>query len=491
MTDFSLAPTPGVSRRKRLRKDPKPRFKDDLTDQLDAVGGCSSIALAGDHLARGLRSLLDGLDYGELEAKYSSQGRRGFHPRHVVGVLVYGSLIGVHHSTKLATRLESDLALRFMAGGHAISAGVLRRFRRENREFFEEAHGWTVRAAHEQKLLDPEQLAVDSVRLRAHASTNAVRTVTRSRKRLEELSAVEVAKLDDQSRAEHLAKVLKHKRALELCDEAQRPNIVLTNPGAGLMKFPNGASAPGHRATVTAAGTKLRLVVSVLIDADGNDYGKLGPALLKARATLREAGVILDKQMQAAADAGYFSERDLAFASENREWVDVLINEGTSKQTPGVGKTPVFNHSAFIKKGESLICPAGRSMDGPYADGKGKERWQGVGCENCALKPQCTTSKHRQLVIDHAYNKIRNELRERMARPGARERYNERIATVEPVFSYLEDVMNFRRVSTRHLAGAAAEIMLKVFAYNVSRLLAAKKLIRVYFVVAIGAVGDA
>ena len=55
------------------------------------------------------------------------------------GIALYGSLTGLHESTKLAAALETDAALRLLSGGHAISAGTLRRFRNTNRAFFEDA----------------------------------------------------------------------------------------------------------------------------------------------------------------------------------------------------------------------------------------------------------------------------------------------------------------------------------------------------------------
>lgn len=41
-------------------------------------------------------------------------------------------------------------------------------------------------------------------------------------------------------------------------------------------------------------------------------------------------------------------------------------------------------------------------------------------------------------------------MRTRIDAPGGRQRYNRRIATVEPVFSKLESAMGFRRASSRH-----------------------------------------
>ena len=74
-------------------------------------------------------------------------------------------------------------------------------------------------------------------------------------------------------------------------------------------------------------------------------------------------------------------------------------------------------------------------------------------------------------------------MRDRLTRPGARERYNRRISTVEPVFSAIEDSMGFRRVSSRLPETVRAEILLKVLAHNVARLVTAKRVRCVYVLV--------
>jgi hypothetical protein len=53
----------------------------------------------------------------------------------------------------------------------------------------------------------------------------------------------------------------------------------------------------------------------------------------------------------------------------------------------------------------------------------------------------CTPSKQRQLVVNWEYEKLQKAMRERMSHEGAQARYHQRMATVEPVFSYLEDSM--------------------------------------------------
>lgn len=460
--------------RKRINKAPDPRFKPDVSDLPDPILGCPEAALPANHIARAVKAELAEMDFSTLEARYSSQGQHGYHPRHVLGALLYGSIIGIHHSTKLAAALRTDLAARLVAGGHAISEGRLRAFKRENLELYEAVQRRLLGVAHERGLLATDQLAVDSVRLRAHASMSAVKTLKRSRTRLAELSAIDVTRLGEEERRAHDEKVEKHRATIHLCEEQQRTNIVETSPSAGLMKFPSGASAPGHRATVVAAGVKQRFIVDVLVDSASNDFGKLGPAILRARHALESVGVRLDQPMQVAGDAGYFCAADLAFAAKNRNLVDVLIAEGRSKTRDAADGAKLFDVDDFTRnEADQLVCPAQKPMNGPLKDGD-RERWEGLGCESCGLKSQCTRGAKRTVTIDIGYHEVRDAMRVRMAQPGAKERYNQRIATVEPVFAAIEDEMGFRRVTSRHGPSVRAEVMLKVIAYNLKRLIAAK-----------------
>lgn len=476
---MTLEPPPTESRRprRRQRRDPDPHFKPDTSHQLDAILGCPAESVPVGHLAWAVLEIVEQLDTSSIEAGYSSLGRNGYHPKSTLAVWVYASLIGLHHSTKVARALQTDAAMRLVARGGKHSGATLRRFRQGNAALFAAAIDATLRLARQRGLLDEKDLAVDSVRLRAHASTKAVRTRARSTKRLAELATVDPTKLGEAQRVEHAAKVKKHQEALALCEERGTTSVVLTNPSAALMKFPTGAGLPGHRVTVTAAGQKERFVVAVLVDGATNDYGKLGGAVTAAKDALRAAGLPEDVPLQVAADAGYWSESDLAFAAGAREWADVLVADpGTfNGQTAGH-----FGREAFtILPDQTATCPAGRAMRGPFDDANGRQKWIGVGCATCDLKPRCTPGRERALTVSMAAEAMRG----RLARPGARERYNRRISTVEPIFSAIEDSMGYRRVSSRLPETVKAEILLKVLAHNVSRLVTAKRLRAVYLLV--------
>jgi len=472
MADPILTPSPAERViRRRTRRDPHPRFKVETVNQLDAVRGCPEMMVEEKHSARQVKDLVAKLDLSEIEKGYSSLGRRGYHPRSLLAVWVYASWLGIHHASKVAVRLKTDIAFQFLSGGHAYSPATLKRFRAANSEFFEKAIAETVRIATGLGFLDSKALAVDSVRIRAHASLSAVRTVSRSQERLEELEKADVTSLSEKERVTHHEKVQKHKQALSECEQQGRTNIVLTNPEAALMKFPSGASAPGHRATVVSSGSKARMVVGVIIDASATDWGKLEGAVKKVREVLTGCGLPDDLPLQLAADSGYYSEADLRFAHQVRPHTDILIKEIThSRHNPKKGNGKFSREDFTLLADGTMQCPAGKPMNGPGTDGPGKRRWSGIGCDKCKLKSRCTDGKTRVITRRETLEDLKQEMRERMKAPGAVERYNQRIATIEPVFSNIEDNMSFRRASSRFAQTIKAEILLKLLAHNLQRL---------------------
>jgi Transposase DDE domain len=396
----------------------------------------------------------------------------------VLAVWLYASQIGLHHATKVARACVTDAAMLFLSGGHAIAAGTLKRFRQKRGELLHSLLAETVRIAHAEGLILVEEMATDSMRLRAHASTHEVGTVKRSRQRVKELEAVDRSKLSEKQQRIHDAKLVKHCAVLEQCSTRERTNVVLTNEAAALMKFPSGAALPGHRITATAAGVSERIIVSVLVDASTNDDGNLESAVVDARSVLIRAGVPVDN-MQVAADAGFFCETDLEFASKSRGWVDLLIAEGPSTEEGpvGQGRKGYFDRSSFkILEDGNAICPAGRAMSKPRVMSNGRTHWSGLGCTKCELQPQCTSRNRRSLTADLNLEKVRNEMRQRMSEPDASKRYGQRIATIEPAFSNIEDNMGYRRASSRHPTTIVAEVLLKIVAHNLLRISAARRL---------------
>ena len=235
-----------------------------------------------------------------------------------------------------------------------------------------------------------------------------------------------------------------------------------------------GSARPGHWVSAVVAGQTSRFIVWLLIDGASCDYGKLEPLMNDTRAALTKAGVPKTTQLQVSADAGYFSAADLTYAADNRALVDVLVPEPPSPlpRKPGFSKElKFFSRDRFVVHPDmSAVCPAGTRMEGPHKDEAGITKWYGIGCADCPMLAACTVAKRRKLTVRTAYERGKTEMAARMALEGARERYNRRIGTVEPAFSYVEDVMRFRRVSSRTASTIEGEVKLKVLTYNLLRL---------------------
>ena len=123
------------------------------------------------------------------------------------------------------------------------------------------------------------------------------------------------------------------------------------------------------------------------------------------------------------------------------------------------------------------MCPAGyelearsRAKDGSYV------QYERHGCSDCPLRPRCFSQKStrrviRRLPVDDA----KDALREVMTSPRARLAYAKRKAMVEPVFSFMRGLMNFRRFRRYGLSKVQLEFSLFVAAYNLGRVLAAQR----------------
>jgi transposase len=471
-----LSATTEQKPKRRRRRDPNPRFLPDQRAQIDALLGCPELQLPADHLARKVRDVVELIDTTPLRAHYSSLGRHGHDPARLLAMWLYASMIGVHYATGIARLTTTDAAFRWLAGGHTPSLATLKRFRQRNGEFFLAAIERTVELAHERGLLKTDELAVDSMRLRANASMTSLRRKSRSTKRLEQLARVDGGSLSANEQAKHARLVERHQKAVETCERKGVASYSETNELAALMKFPHGSAMLGHRITATAAGASHRFVVGVFIDASPNDTGKLPEAIPQVLATLESIGIPKAQRIRLLADAGYWDAESLRYAESVSDRAEILIDDAQAR--PQRHREKFFARERFTVSTDerSVTCPAGRLMKGPESARRGVRRWFGVGCEGCSLQPQCTPGKRRRFVVRDGFEGPRDEMRKRLKAPESQAHYRKRSAIIEPVFASLQSEMGYRRASSRLAQTVTAEVLLKLLAHNIRRLLAATPL---------------
>ena len=470
---FHLAASAAARGPRRFARSGVVHYQSDLSSQVSFVHGTPVDAVPPEHVAWKVKSSIELFDLTELRAKSSPLGRRGFDPAHLLGPLLLGSITRVHSASEIERRLQTDSAFRLLSGGHEISAESFRTFRRTHLLFFNQCVTRTIELAVERKYVDLEQTALDSVRLEADAAGASIRTLERSEKIVKQLTAKDTSELTPEQHERHDARLEKHTLAVKHCRDMDVTNFSTTDPLAALMKFPHGGSKPGHRLTTVVAGAAIRFCIAFYLSSKPTDHGLLRPTLEALRARMRGAGVPDDFVIKVAVDAGFCNEDDLAAAHTNTLQVDVALAQQSFVGTGPVGANGMFGKERFQINGNEAICPAGTKMLGPHRASGGVIKWYGIGCVKCPLRKQCTTAKSRAITVNPATAQIREDLQMRMQDPERKAVYDKRGPVVESMFSVLEDAMGFRRVSSRLRATSQAEIVLKVLAYNLTRLWAA------------------
>ena len=87
------------------------------------------------HLARFVVDVIEGLDLRAMSGSYRGSGSASYHPRMLLGILVYGCAMGVFSSRKLERATYDSVAFRFIAANdhpdHDTIAAFRRRFLKE------------------------------------------------------------------------------------------------------------------------------------------------------------------------------------------------------------------------------------------------------------------------------------------------------------------------------------------------------------------------
>ena len=122
------------------------------------------------HLARFVVEVIDGLDVSAMSGAYRGSGSASYHPRLLLGILVYGYATGVFSSRKLERATYDSVAFRFIAANDHPDHDTIATFQRR---FLKEIEGLFVQVlllAREMGLLKMGTVALDGTKIHANAS---------------------------------------------------------------------------------------------------------------------------------------------------------------------------------------------------------------------------------------------------------------------------------------------------------------------------------
>ena len=125
------------------------------------------------HLARFVVEVIDGLDLRAMSGAYRGSGSASYHPRMLLGIVVYGYATGVFSSRKLERATYDSVAFRFIAANdhpdHDTIAAFRRRFLKEIEALFVQI----LLLAREMGVLKMGTVALDGTKIHANASRHS------------------------------------------------------------------------------------------------------------------------------------------------------------------------------------------------------------------------------------------------------------------------------------------------------------------------------
>jgi transposase len=483
--------------------------------------------LPKDHECYIYEDLIAQLDTSRVEQNYSTLGQHAYHPRLIVGILIYAYSNGIFSSRQIEKKCHEDLGFMYISHLNCPNFRVLSDFRKNNPEFFKECFKQTVLLAKVVGMVSLGHVSLDGSKFEADTSKHKAMSYKRMKEVEKELCQeiedlmrqanvcdMEEDKVYGDGNGYDIAEELKIKEErlcrIQEAREALEKREEELNPGKKIDAKKQISFADKESRIMGKKGdfdyryngqisvdTKEQIVVGEHLSQNANDKKELKRALEEIESSV---GELPDKMSM---DNGYFSGDNLKELNESGVDGYVAVGKGEPKEEPlsnstpsesksieekeeldknagadadaGKGKYQKSNFSYDIES-DSFTCPAGYrlSFKSERKDGSRLYQAEEAVCGNCVDREKCFNSKwNKSRIIRSDDNEsLRQEMREKMGVETSREIYKRRKVIVEPVFGQIKN-MGFRRFHVRGFQKTSGEFSLVCAVYNIKKMVRA------------------
>jgi len=450
------------------------------------------------HLARLVKEVVFLLDTSAIEARYSFDGQKSYHPKLLLCVLIYGYSSGLRSSRDLADKCRRDDYYKFLMQLYEPDHRTISDFRKDHLELISGYFVDILRIFDKLGYTKMGKIYIDGTKVKANASakrTKSKDSFERWLGRLEnEISqllqeAANLDKVEDEGvklsgNQELLSHKLEHRAYLKnkindalthLKDEDKR-KLNLTDISAANMK--KGGSKdirPGYNCQ--AAVTEDGVITAAAVVAECNDKNQLEPML---EASEQNTG---QDVCEVVADSGYGSY-DVYEYLEKRG-IDGHVPDDTfgrvkSGEFEKEKNRYHYRNFKYQEESDSYICPEGHRLNylTTRKRKKGTNRlytykiYRGTACSECDKRHLCTKSKKRgrELKIELRESLLRAMQEKVMSAKGG-VKYFKRHYTIEPIFGHLKHNLGFSYFLLRGLDKVLGEFKLMCMGWNLQKLL--------------------
>ena len=416
------------------------------------------------HLARFVVEVIDGLDLRAMSGSYRGSGSASYHPRMLLGILVYGYATGVFSSRKLERATYDLVAFRFIAANDHPDHDTIAAFRRR---FLKEIEGLFVQVlllAREMGVLKMGMIGLDGTKIHANASRHSALSYEHAGKIEAQLQA-EVADLMAKAEAADVADI---SDGMSISDELARREERLRKIAEARVKI-EARAKERHAREQAEHEAKLAAREAKTAATGKKPGGKLpqppteGP-LPSDQINLTDEDLRImpmagggfeqcyNAQAAVAAGSLLVVAIDVVLAPNDKQQLEPMLGKiGALPEELGERETLLADTGYFsaAKAGIEPLIAMGRQPHHPPL----AERFE-----------QAPPAPENPTPVEAMAHRLRT--------PEGRKVYALRKQTPEPVFGIIKAALGFRQFSLRGLDKVRGEWSLVTMAWNMKRMFA-------------------
>lgn len=436
------------------------------------------------HLARFILDVVDSLDLTELLAAYqknTDRGRAGYHPKMMLGLMLYGYCTGTRSSRQIERRTYEDVAYRVLSGNQHPDHDCIADFRQRHLELMARLFVQVLRLCEKTGLVKLGTVALDGTKMKANASKHKAMSYERmceTEKRLQaEVEALLAAAA--QTDAEEDARFGKGKRGDELPEELARRESRLTKIRAAKAALEQEAKEKAARAAAEAtAKNEERRRKEEETGKKSGGHPAAVPDVDKAVPEPKAQRNFTDPESRIMKDG---ATKGFEQAYNAQAVVDgtaqVIVATSVTQETNDKKQLVPMMLKVEEQTGalpDRALADAGYFGEAAVTD----KRLDGV---ELFVPPD--RQKHGRADAapsdpSHAGASVADTMREKLRSAEGREAYALRKQVVEPVFGQIKEARGIRRFMFRGLAKVTAEWDMICLTHNLLKLFHARPHLR-------------
>jgi len=339
---------------------------------------------------------------------------------------LYGYLHRIRSSRRLEQETHRNVELIWLLGHLHPDFKTIADFRKENLQGLKAVSRQFTILCQKLELFGGELMAVDGTKLRAVNS----RDQNFNQSKLEELIARADARLAEYlaqldqsdateseqrpaSRAELEQKIAAleekrdwHKELLAEIQTGEEQQVSVTDPDSRRMRSSAG-SVVGYNAQ-SVVDAKHKLIAAADVTNEATDVRQLGSMAIAAKENLQI------EKAEVLADAGYYNNSEVASCVERGLTPYVPKADTSANSAQGLFGKSRF---CFDAAKDVYICPGNQELTyrfSTYELGRSLRYYRASGCNQCALKTQCTRNKANRAITREEDEHLMEQMAERL-----------------------------------------------------------------------------